>query len=750
LEEGGLGDRCNLLIIRDLCYGTSIDPMPMFKPYFMKQMIPYTPQDWINPAGITKRRNTKAAFLRLFFALAAIAFLNIQAYSQNCPTSGTQMLSGAINTYFPGQASISAGATSISLGAAGAGTNFGATPIAIGDVVLIIQMQGAQIAYTNNSLYGRNITGFGTGYLSTGLSAGRMEFAFANNAVPIGGGTLNLVSGTTYAYTSSAFSTYGQYTFQVIRVPTYYNITLSGAITTPLWNGSTGGVNVINAVNQLNFNSKTISGVGAGFRGGGGRVLGGGGGNKTDYVTLSTTNTNGSKGEGMAGTPAYVNDNGSLLNTGVEGYPSGSYGRGAPGNAGGGGTDYDPSSNDQNDGGGGGANGGVGGKGGNGWFLVGTSGGKGGSDFSADVSPARLIMGGGGGAGTTNNATGSPGAGFASSGAAGGGMVIISALSVTGTGTINVSGSTANSTVTNDASGGGGAGGSILIYANSGLSGVTAIANGGDGGSNNPLASGATQHGPGGGGGGGVIFSNAAVNVASTANAGSAGISTGTNATDNFGAINGTVGILTQTFPFSQLPPNMQKCQTTILPVTLLSFNAVLQSSNNVLVSWSTANEVNTNYFEVERSEDAVNFTTEGQVSANRSAESKHNYSLTDYLSSVHSSIVYYRLKMVDIDGNYSYGKVVAINLDQADTKISIYPNPASDYAVLKLYSEKQTTAMMRLMDDAGKQIVVKSINVSRGNNNIVLDQMVSLPKGVYFVQVIMNNNLYNEKLMKR
>jgi len=56
----------------------------------------------------------------------------------------------------------------------------------------------------------------------------------------------------------------------------------------------------------------------------------------------------------------------------------------------------------------------------------------------------------------------------------------------------------------------------------------------------------------------------------------------------------------------------------------------------------------------------------------------------------------------------------------------------------------------MRLMDDAGKQIVIKSFNVSRGNNNIVLDQMVSLPKGVYFVQVIMNNNLYNEKLMKR
>ncbi len=65
---------------------------------------------------------------------------------------------------------------------------------------------------------------------------------------------------------------------------------------------------------------------------------------------------------------------------------------------------------------------------------------------------------------------------------------------------------TGNSTVQIDGSGGGGAGGSILIYANSGQAGITATANGGDGGSNFPAGLSATQHGPGGGGGGGVIF----------------------------------------------------------------------------------------------------------------------------------------------------------------------------------------------------------------------------------------------------
>ncbi len=159
-----------------------------------------------------------------------------------------------------------------------------------------------------------------------------------------------------------------------------------------------------------------------------------------------------------------------------------------------------------------------------------------------------------------------------------------------------------------DGSGGGGAGGSILIFANSGQAGITATANGGNGGSNNPSGVGATQHGPGGGGGGGVIYSNAALNVASSVTQGVAGISIGTSGTDNYGAGDGFPGVLTQTFPFAQLPPNMQICQSTVLPVTLLNFSASYTSANNVKVAWTTTNEINAAYYEVERSSDGSNF----------------------------------------------------------------------------------------------------------------------------------------------
>ena len=62
-----------------------------------------------------------------------------------------------------------------------------------------------------------------------------------------------------------------------------------------------------------------------------------------------------------------------LVDNVVEGYPGGSYARGAPGNAGGGATDSNPTANDQNAGGGGGGNGGAGGRGGNGWLSFGVT-----------------------------------------------------------------------------------------------------------------------------------------------------------------------------------------------------------------------------------------------------------------------------------------------------------------------------------------------------------------------------------------
>lgn len=449
-----------------------------------------------------------------YVAVATVQAVACATVSQ--ATAGTN-LTGTLNTYYPGTANVAAGAKSIPVGTP---TGAGAA-IAAGNLLLVIQMQDATIDVANSVAYGNGYTGQGFTALN---SAGDYEFVTATGPVaggfvPISGsGTGN---GLVFSYHSAAASaTAGQSTYQVIVVPQY--TTASFNATTPptalAWNGSTGGVLVLDTSQTLTLNGATLSVNGMGFRGGAGLQLDGGvGGNNTDYFhaapsTYAGVVENGvdaAKGEGIAGTPLWVESGGTYLQT-TSDYPSGTAGtdgssaRGAPGNGGGGGTDGDPTNNDQNAGGGGGGNGGMGGFGGDSWNTNLSVGGEGGGAFPATIN--RIAMGGGGGAGTRNN---SDGDNQASGGAAGGGIIIIRTYGLSGTGTLTANGSSAYNGTANDAGGGAGAGGSIVVLsANGGESGLTLQANGGRGGDawDSQSYSIGNRHGPGGGGGGGAIF----------------------------------------------------------------------------------------------------------------------------------------------------------------------------------------------------------------------------------------------------
>lgn len=279
----------------------------------------------------------------------------------------------------------------------------------------------------------------------------------------------------------------------------------------------------------------------------------------------------GSKAEGIAGTPHWVESGATFLNTNqtyAEGYPNGSMARGAPGNAGGGGTDGDPATaapggNDMNSGGGGGANGGNGGQGGNSWNSNLSIGGLGASAFPASLN--RVVMGGGGGAGSSNNNNSSQ----SSSGSAGGGIVMIRAGSLTGTATISANGAAAFNTTPNDGGGGGGAGGSIVILSGGGgEGGLTLSAQGGrggdawDAGANNL----ANRHGPGGGGGGGVVLLSGTP-ASLTVTGGASGI-TLNSATTPYGATSGTAGISATNLSLTSSPGPHSASICTDLAVT--------------------------------------------------------------------------------------------------------------------------------------------------------------------------------------
>ena len=57
---------------------------------------------------------------------------------------------------------------------------------------------------------------------------------------------------------------------------------------------------------------------------------------------------------------------------------------------------------------------------------------------------------------------------------------------------------------------------------------------------------------------------------------------------------------------------------------------------------------------------------------------------------------------------------------------------------------------MIRLIDNTGKQLMTKSFNVYNGSNSVLVDQLGYLPRGIYVIQVMLNNNLYNQKIVKK
>lgn len=437
-------------------------------------------------------------------------------------------------TYLTANAAV--GATSITVNSNNLNANGRfSTALAAGDLIMIIQMQGATMNATQSfqwSLPNDNTWGGVTAYNNAG------NYEFREVASVAGGGIINLTCGLSNAYTATGH-------VQVVRVPRYLSLTVNSIITTENWNGQTGGIVAIEVDGTTTINAAgNIDASSTGFRGG--DVTG-------DNTTVfggtawgSSDNAEGApKGEGIAG---FTTEYGPL---------SATYCRGAPTNGGGGGDGH-------NSGGGGGSNAGdisnyngygnpnaTTGPWTNAWnqeapgFATNTSsgGGRGGYTHSSsnqnatilgpgqgawsadlnrnvggqggwplDYSTGKLFIGGGGGAGEQNENDGGDGG-------RGGGMVYIMAYGdVTGSGFINANGQNGFACDNSggniftaaglDGAGGAGGGGTIVVKVDGTVSNtLTLNANGGTGGNNNFAGPGTynSAYGPGGGGGGGYI-----------------------------------------------------------------------------------------------------------------------------------------------------------------------------------------------------------------------------------------------------
>ena len=168
----------------------------------------------------------------------------------------------------------------------------------------------------------------------------------------------------------------------------------------------------------------------------------------------------------------------------------------------------------------------------------------------------------------------------------------------------------------------------------------------------------------------------------------------------------------------------------TPLPVELLSFDAQRGANNrSVDVLWTTASELNSDYFTIEKKKDGDDWWVIGTVDAAGTSTSTLNYQLVDHNPVLGNN--YYRMKQVDVDGTTFTSEIRVVNFDDFGTTL-IYPNPATN----SLFIAKNNIdhAQIEIINELGQVVNVEKI--SSGSNLIELD-VSSIVRGVYFVRII-------------
>jgi hypothetical protein len=172
-----------------------------------------------------------------------------------------------------------------------------------------------------------------------------------------------------------------------------------------------------------------------------------------------------------------------------------------------------------------------------------------------------------------------------------------------------------------------------------------------------------------------------------------------------------------------------------VLPLQLLDFHANKQN-NTVNLSWTTTREVNTSYFELERGTDGKNFNKLATIATNNSV-SVNTYS---YIDQQPSSTNFYRLKMVDIDGNFKYSAVLKINFAGAQ-KLEIFPNPTNSVLTISGINNNE---LVKLLSIDGKLLLEK-----RASGQSMTMDLGNLSSGLYILQYFDGSNIQNRKIIK-
>lgn len=177
------------------------------------------------------------------------------------------------------------------------------------------------------------------------------------------------------------------------------------------------------------------------------------------------------------------------------------------------------------------------------------------------------------------------------------------------------------------------------------------------------------------------------------------------------------------------LDSSLTACRPIMMPLKLLSFTIKKTEATRVCLEWQTTEEKNTEYFAVERSANGHVWQQIGTVRA--TMKPGNNKYLYDDPSGC-PGVNFYRLRMVDTDGKYTFSPIRSLSIDIELTSISVYPNPAKD--VVTIRTDQGELFDCTLFDLTGKELTSR-VTITRTSRQLVVMQIKNLPPGIYAIK---------------
>jgi hypothetical protein len=198
----------------------------------------------------------------------------------------------------------------------------------------------------------------------------------------------------------------------------------------------------------------------------------------------------------------------------------------------------------------------------------------------------------------------------------------------------------------------------------------------------------------------------------------------------------------------SSLATAEKLCFAAPLPITFIDFHGQM-ATEGAMLSWSTAQAPGGQLYTVERSVDGDSFSTIGQVDGNAASDEGDAFTFLDrQVPDAPSGTVFYRIKVVDDDGQGASSNTIALALGDRRLAARVYPNPVRDVLHCDLVAADDKVLHIRVYDAWGKVQLQQSVSTVAGLRTISLD-VHSFAPGIYFLDLDGSHRLPTIKFVK-